>query len=104
MNWLYIAFLPEQLHGSPDHPGQASDLDGFFHFRPPLRPQKRLEGTEPVSYTHLPYDKGGVLDMLYREAKVDNVEYGETILVQTTCTPKVLGQVNAYVMEQKESE
>ena len=23
-----------------------SDLDGFFHFRPPLRPQKRLEGTE----------------------------------------------------------
>ena len=61
------------------------------------------EGSKQVLLS-LPYDKGGVLDMLYREAKVDNVEYGETILVKTTCTPKVLGQVNAYVMEQKESE
>ncbi len=61
------------------------------------------EGSKQVLLS-LPYDKGGILDMLYREAKVDNVEYGETILVQTTCTPKVLGQVNAYVMEQKESE
>ena len=52
----------------------------------------------------LPYDKGGVLDMLYREAKVDSVEYGETILVQTTCTPKVLGLVNQYVVEQKSSD
>ena len=62
-----------------------------------------VEGSKQVLLS-LPYDKGGVLDMLYREAKVDSVEYGETILVQTTCTPKVLGQVNAYVMEQKESE
>ena len=61
------------------------------------------EGSKQVLLS-LPYDKGGVLDMLYREAKVDSVEYGETILVQTTCTPKVLGQVNAYVMEQKKSE
>lgn len=61
------------------------------------------EGSKQVLLS-LPYDKGGVLDMLYREAKVDSVEYGETILVQTTCTPKVLGQVNAYVVEQKESE
>ena len=52
------------------------------------------EGSKQVLLS-LPYDKGGILDMLYREAKVDNVEYGETILVQTTCTPKVLGQVNA---------
>ena len=61
------------------------------------------EGSKQV-WLSLPYDKGGVLDMLYREAKVDSVEYGETILVQTTCTPKVLGQVNQYVVEQKESE
>lgn len=61
------------------------------------------EGSKQVLLS-LPYDKGGVLDMLYREAKVDSVEYGETILVQTTCTPKVLGQVSAYVVEQKESE
>lgn len=45
----------------------------------------------------LPYDRGGLLDMLYREAKVEDVEYGETILVQAVCTPKVLGQVQAYV-------
>ena len=61
------------------------------------------EGSKQVLLS-LPYDKGGILDMLYREAKVDSVEYGETILVQTTCTPKVLGQVNQYVVEQKESE
>ena len=61
------------------------------------------EGSKQV-WLSLPYDKGGILDMLYREAKVDSVEYGETILVQTTCTPKVLGQVSAYVVEQKESE
>ena len=61
------------------------------------------EGSKQVLLS-LPYDKGGVLDMLYREAKVDSVEYGETILVQTTCTPKVLGQVSQYVVEQKESE
>ncbi len=61
------------------------------------------EGSKQVLLS-LPYDKGGILDMLYREAKVDSVEYGETILVQTTCTPKVLGQVSAYVVEQKESE
>ena len=60
------------------------------------------EGSKQV-WLSLPYDKGGILDMLYREAKVDSVEYGETILVQTTCTPKVLGQVSAYVVEQKES-
>ena len=61
------------------------------------------EGSKQVLLS-LPYDKGGILDMLYREAKVDSVEYGETILVQITCTPKVLGQVSAYVVEQKESE
>lgn len=61
------------------------------------------EGSKQVLLS-LPYDKGGVLDMLYREAKVDNVEYGETILVQTTCTPKVLGLVNQYVVEQKSSD
>ena len=61
------------------------------------------EGSKQVLLS-LPYDKGGILDMLYREAIVDSVEYGETILVQTTCTPKVLGQVNQYVVEQKESD
>ena len=48
---------------------------------------------------HIPYDKGGVLDQLYREAKVENVEYGETIAVTAVCTPKVLGQMAPFLVE-----
>lgn len=33
----------------------------------------------------VPYDKGGVVDMLYREAKVESVEYGQTIQVVAVC-------------------
>jgi len=46
---------------------------------------------------HLPYDKGGLLDMLYREAKVESVEYSETIDVVAVCTPRILGQMKDYV-------
>ena len=57
---------------------------------------KRLDkGTRRV-VLHLPYDKGGLLDMLYREAKVESVEYSETIDVTAVCGPKTLGQVEAY--------
>ena len=45
----------------------------------------------------LPYQKGNILDMLYREAKVERVEYGDTIEVTALCTPKVYGQVSDYV-------
>ncbi|MEG2096995.1 MAG: GTPase HflX, partial [Pseudoflavonifractor sp.] len=55
---------------------------------------KRLDAGAHKVELHLPYDKGGVLDMLYREAKVERVEYGETIEVTAICTPKVLGQVS----------
>ena len=44
----------------------------------------------------LPYDKGGLLDMLYREAKVESVEYEDTIRVTAVCSEKVLGQVRDY--------
>ncbi|MGI5972378.1 MAG: GTPase HflX [Oscillospiraceae bacterium] len=47
----------------------------------------------------LPYDQGGLMDMLYREAKVEQVEYGETIDVVAVCTPKVLGRVRAYITD-----
>ena len=58
---------------------------------------KRLDkGTRRV-LLHLPYDKGGLLDMLYREAKVENVECSETIDVMAVCGPKTLGQVEPYV-------
>ena len=57
---------------------------------------RRLDkGTKRV-LLHLPYDKGGLLDMLYREAKVESVEYSETIDVTAVCGPKTLGQVQPY--------
>ncbi|MBR1780209.1 MAG: GTPase HflX [Oscillospiraceae bacterium] len=45
----------------------------------------------------LPYDKGGVLDTLYREAKVESVEYEDTIRVVAVLTPRLLGQCKDYV-------
>lgn len=54
------------------------------------------KGTRRVTI-HLPYDKGGWLDSLYREAKVESVEYGETIDIVAVCTPRVLGRVKDYV-------
>ena len=47
----------------------------------------------------LPYDQGGLLDTLYREAKVEQVEYGETIQATAVCPPKLLGQLQAYIQE-----
>ena len=54
------------------------------------------KGTRRVMI-HLPYDKGGLLDMLYREAKVESVEYGETIDIVATCVPRVIGQAKDYI-------
>lgn len=51
---------------------------------------------------HLPYDKGGILDMLYREAKVEEVAYSETIDVTAICTPKILGQIEEFAEETTE--
>ena len=57
---------------------------------------KKLDkGTRRVTI-HLPYDKGSLLDMLYREAKVESVEYSETIDIVAVCPPKVLGQIGDY--------
>ena len=57
---------------------------------------QRLDSGTRRCVLHLPYDKGGLLDMLYREAKVESVEYGETIDVTAVCTPRVLGRVAPY--------
>ena len=46
---------------------------------------------------HLPYDKGGILDQLYQEAKVEQVEYAETIDVVAVCTHKTIGQLGPLV-------
>ena len=45
----------------------------------------------------LPYDQGGLLDLLYREAKVESVEYQDTIEVVAVCTPKLLGRLEGYI-------
>ncbi len=60
---------------------------------------KRLDKGAFRVVIHLPYDKGGVLDLLYREAKVESVEYADTIQVGAVCTPKLLGQIKDYVVE-----
>ena len=58
---------------------------------------KKLDkGTKRV-VIHLPYDKTGLLDGLYREAKVESVEYGETVDVTAVCTPRVMGQLKDYI-------
>ena len=46
---------------------------------------------------HLPYDRGGLLDRLYQEAKVEQVDYSESIDVVAVCTPKVIGQLGPLV-------
>ena len=47
---------------------------------------------------HIPYDKGGLVDLLHREAKVDRVDYGEAIEVEAVCTPIQLGRLKDYIV------
>ena len=66
--------------------------------------EKLDKGTRRVTI-HLPYDKAGLLDGLYREAKVENVEHGETVDVTAVCTPRIMGQLKDYIegwQEEKE--
>ena len=58
---------------------------------------KRLDSGVRRVELRIPYDKGGLVDQLYREAKVEQVEYADTIQVTALCTPRVLGQVRQYV-------
>ena len=58
---------------------------------------KKLDkGTKCVTL-HLPYDKAGALDALYREAKVESVEYGGTVDVVAVCTPRIIGQLHQFI-------
>ena len=58
---------------------------------------KRLDSGAKRVTIHLPYDKGGMLERLYKEAKVEQVEYSETIDVVAVCTPKLIGQLGQMV-------
>ena len=58
---------------------------------------KKLDkGTKRVML-HLPYDKAGALDALYREARVESVEYGGTVDVVAVCTPRIIGQLHQFI-------
>ena len=46
----------------------------------------------------LPYDQGGVVDMLHRQATVERVDYGEAIEVEAVCTPVQLGRLKDYIV------
>ena len=54
---------------------------------------ERLDAGAKRVTIHLPYDKGGLVERLYQEAKVEQVDYGETIDVVAVCTPKTIGQL-----------
>ena len=47
----------------------------------------------------LPYDKGGILEGLYRDAKVEKVEYADTIEVTAVCSEKTVGQIEEYIID-----
>ena len=58
---------------------------------------RRLDKGSRRVTLHLPYDQGGLLDTLYKEARVEAVEYGETIDVTAVCGPRTLGRVAAFI-------
>ena len=66
--------------------------------------EKRLDSGVRRVTIHLPYDKGGLLDTLYREAKVESVEYSATIDVVAVCTPKTIGRLGPLVEGWKPSK
>ena len=59
--------------------------------------RRRLDSGAKRVTIHLPYDKGGALEALYREAKVEKVDYSATIDVVAVCTPRTIGQLKDYV-------
>lgn len=65
--------------------------------------RKLDKGTRRVC-VHLPYDKTGLLDSIYREGKVESVEYGATVDVVAICTPRLLGQLKDYIEGWKEEK
>ena len=58
----------------------------------------RLDTGAQKVVLHIPYDQGGLVDLLHREAKVERVDYGETIEVEAVCTPIQLGRLKDYIV------
>lgn len=57
---------------------------------------RHLDDSRLVHFS-FPYTKSGLLDSLYREAKVQNVEYGEVIAVSALCTRKTAGRLAEWI-------
>ncbi len=57
---------------------------------------RHLDDSRLVHFS-IPYAKSGLLDSLYREAKVQNVEYGEEIAVSALCTRKTAGRLAEWI-------
>ena len=83
-------------HGEDTVAISARTGEGLDKLLDKLR-QRLDKGTVRVELA-LPYDQGGLVDMLYREAKVEKVEYAESIQVTAVCPPKLLGRVKDYVV------
>lgn len=61
---------------------------------------QRLDKGSRRVLLRLPYDQGGLLDLLYRDAKVETVAYGEVIEVTAVCGPKTLGRIENFIAVQ----
>jgi GTP-binding protein HflX len=56
------------------------------------------KGTRELSI-RLPYDRGGVLDMLHKDCRVLNVDYNDAgIDITIICGPEVYGRVKDYIV------
>ena len=68
--------------------------------REELEQVRRVRATQRTrrEVLRLPYDQGGVVDMLHRQAKVERVDYGEAIEVEAVCTPVQLGRLKDYIV------
>ena len=58
----------------------------------------RLDTGAQKVVLRIPYDQGGIVDLLHREAKVERVDYGDAIEVEAVCTPVQLGRLKDYIV------
>ncbi len=89
-----IALPDAQPHGEDLVSISARTGEGIDDLIALLR--RHLDNSTRAVTLHLPYGKGGLLDMLYREAQVDRVDYTDCIEVDCVVTPRVLGQVRDF--------
>ncbi len=60
---------------------------------------QRLDSGNRRVTLHLPYDRAGLLDLIYREGKVESVDYSATIDVAAVCPPRLWARVRDYAVE-----